>query len=98
MTELLKTQTGRLRILAFLEGSSLLLILFVTMPMKYIFQMPEANMIVGMVHGVFFLMYVYYVILVKIEQNWKFSKMALALIASVIPFGTFWADAKLFRV
>ena len=65
--ELLKTELGRLRLIAFLEGTSLLLILFVTMPLKYIFEYPQANMVVGMFHGVLFLLYVLAVIRAKIE-------------------------------
>jgi integral membrane protein len=53
--------------------------------------------VVGMAHGLLFVLYVLLVIQVKIEYGWSFKKMALALLASVVPFGTFWADAKLFR-
>ncbi|MCU0354732.1 MAG: DUF3817 domain-containing protein [Cytophagales bacterium] len=97
MIDLLKTQIGRLRILAFVEGVSFLVILFVTMPLKYAFQMPQPNKVFGMAHGLLFVLYVFAVIQVRIEQNWSFKKTGLALLASIIPFGTFWADAKLFR-
>ena len=94
---LLSTQLGRLRILAFVEGVSFLILLFVTMPLKYGFGMPEPNKVFGMVHGLLFVLYVLAVIQAKIEWNWSFKKMGLALLASIIPFGTFWADVKLFR-
>ena len=47
-----------LRILAMLEGTSLILLLFVAMPMKYQFGIPEATKIVGMIHGILFLSFV----------------------------------------
>ncbi len=97
MLSLLNTQIGRLRIVGFIEGVSLLVILFITMPLKYFFDQPGANRIIGMIHGLLFILYVFYVIQSKIEYRWSFKKMMLALIASIIPFGTFWADAKLFR-
>ena len=97
MVKLLKTQIGRLRILAFVEGVSFLVILFVTMPLKYYANMPQPNKIFGMAHGLLFILYVLAVVQSKIEYNWPFKKTALALLASIIPFGTFWADAKLFR-
>jgi integral membrane protein len=97
MIELLKSQIGRLRILAFVEGVSFLVILFVTMPLKYYANMPQPNKIFGMAHGLLFILYVLAVIQSKIEYNWSFKKTILALLASIIPFGTFWADAKLFR-
>ena len=95
--ELIKTQLGRLRLLAFIEGVSFLLILFVTMPLKYGFQMGEPNKIVGMAHGVLFILYVVAVIQISMDEQWLKKKTFLALLASVIPFGTFWADKKLFR-
>lgn len=97
MLNLLKTQLGRLRILAFVEGVSLLVILFITMPLKYAFDNPAPNKTFGLVHGLLFILYLLAVIQVKIEQNWTFRKTLLALLASIIPFGTFWADKKLFR-
>lgn len=94
---LIKTQLGRLRLLAFVEGISFLVLLFVTMPLKYAFQMPEPNKIFGMIHGLLFVLYVFAVIQITVEQQWKVRKMFLALLASIIPFGTFWADKKLFK-
>ena len=96
MFSLLRTQLGRLRLMAYIEGISLLFILFVTMPLKYGFNYPEPNKVIGLIHGLFFIMYVFAVVQIKIEQQWGSRKTFLALLASVIPFGTFWADKKLF--
>jgi integral membrane protein len=97
MTELFKTGIGRLRIVAFAEGVSFLLILFVTMPLKYLFAMPNANKVIGLLHGLLFVLYILNVIQVKIEHKWGFKTTALALLASIIPFGTFWFDAKFLK-
>ena len=96
MSELLKTTIGRLRVIAFAEGVSFLLILFVSMPLKYAFDMPEANEYIGMLHGVLFILYVLAVVTTKIKYNWSTKTMFIALLVSVIPFGTFWADKKIF--
>ena len=96
MFSLLKTQLGRLRLMAYVEGTSFLLLLFITMPLKYNFDYPQPNKIVGLIHGLFFIMYVFAVVQIKIEQDWNLKKTLLALLASIIPFGTFWADKKLF--
>ncbi|MBA4853089.1 DUF3817 domain-containing protein [Emticicia sp. BO119] len=97
MLNLLKTQLGRLRVLAFIEGISFLVLLFITMPLKYAFDNPVPNKTFGLVHGLLFILYVLAVIQVKIEQSWNWRKTFLALLASIIPFGTFWADRKLFQ-
>lgn len=93
----LKTQLGKFRLLALVEGVSLLLILFVTMPLKYAFQIPAPNKVMGMIHGILFMLYLVVVIYMTIKYSWKMRKMILALVASIIPFGTFWADKKLFK-
>ena len=94
---LFKTQIGRLRILAYSEGVSFLLLLMITMPMKYIMGLRGPNMFIGLIHGLLFIAYVIAVIQIKFDQNWTYKKTFLALLAAVIPFGTFWADFKLFR-
>jgi integral membrane protein len=86
-----------LRVTAFLEGISFLLLVGICMPLKYFYNMPEPNKFVGMAHGVLFVMYCVLVILAKSEKNWTLKQTFLALIASVLPFGTFVADKKLFR-
>jgi len=50
VNKLLKTALGRLRIVAFMEGCSYLLLGF-TMILKYKFSMPQPNYIVGLAHG-----------------------------------------------
>lgn len=93
----LKSLMGQLRIIAFLEGLSLVILLFVAMPLKYMADMPMMVRVVGMAHGLLFIAYVIYVILAKGEFKWTIGKTLLALVLSIIPFGTFWADWKLFR-
>jgi len=67
------------------------------MPLKYYADMPAAVRSVGMVHGLLFVLYVLALIQVKVEMNWSYKKAILAFIASIIPFGTFYADAKWFK-
>jgi integral membrane protein len=93
---LLKTALGRLRIVAFLEGCSFLL-LGVTMILKYKFAMPQPNYVVGLAHGILFVLYVGLVFQVSFLQKWNLVKMFWAFLASLVPFGTFYADKVLFR-
>jgi integral membrane protein len=94
---MLSNTLGRLRVIGFIEGVSFLMILFITMPLKYIYHQPEWNQKVGMLHGILFVLYVLTVIQTKIEYDWSWRKTIWALLASIIPFGTFWADQKLFN-
>ncbi|MFY0653420.1 MAG: DUF3817 domain-containing protein [Cyclobacteriaceae bacterium] len=95
--DLLKSGLGRFRILAFLEGLSFIVILFVTMPLKYMLDMPQPNLVVGMAHGVLFIAYLMAVIDLKIRLEWKFGLTFKSLLASVLPFGTFYMEHKVFK-
>jgi integral membrane protein len=96
ITELLKSNLGRLRIIAFMEGISFLVLLGIAMPLKYVAGMPEAVRIAGSAHGLLFVLYVLYLLIVKFELGWTYGKASAAFVASIIPFGTFWAEKKLF--
>jgi len=66
------------------------------MPLKYMMGMPKPNYVIGMAHGVLFMVYVVLLVQVAAEYKWTFKKIFLAFIASLIPFGTFYAGKKLY--
>ena len=96
VNELLKSALGRLRVVAFLEGCSYLL-LGLTMILKYKFSMPQPNYVVGLAHGILFVLYIVLLLQVSFLHRWNLLKMFWAFLASLIPFGTFYADKALFR-
>lgn len=85
------------RKIAFWEGISLLLLLFIAMPLKYIWNEPILVRIVGMAHGVLFLAYIGFAFWLFFKEKWNLSKLFIVLIASLIPFGTFYIDRKYLR-
>lgn len=96
MKNLLQTNIGRLRVIGFLEGTSLLILLFIAMPLKYVFEMPILTRPVGTIHGALFLLFIFNTLSVGVEQNWKFKNTTWkVLLACIIPFGTFYIDAKI---
>lgn len=86
-----------LRITGFLEGISYLLLLGVCMPLKYIWETPEPTFLVGMAHGLLFVTYCLLVVVAMFKYKWGIMKTLLALIASLLPFGTFVADKHIFK-
>lgn len=98
MLELLKTNTGRLRIIGLLEGISFLALLLIGVPMKYFYDSPAVVKIIGPIHGILFLLYIFYVFIVASEQRWKlFQTTWKFLLASVFPFGTFYVDYTILK-
>lgn len=94
MFDLLKTTLGRFRIIGFMEGISYLILLFIAVPLKYMWGQPAAVRAFGSVHGFLFVLYILYVFLCKIKYRWSVMKMFILLAISVIPFGNFYADRK----
>lgn len=96
MLAFIQTKTGRLRLIGFLEGISLLLLLFVAVPLKYGFGHPEFSQIMGTVHGALFLLFIINTLSVGVEQQWNFRTTTWkVLLACIIPFGTFYIDQKI---
>ena len=85
------------RKVAFAEGLSYLLLFGLTMPLKYMLDMPLPNKIVGYLHGALFFAYFILLLQLKKPENWSWMTMFWWALASILPFGTFVADAKLIK-
>ena len=81
--------------IGFAEGSSFLTLLFIAMPMKYFLGMPEVVKVVGSIHGALFVLYVGLLATIHVRQRWSSMFSLYALVASIIPFGTFMLDKQL---
>jgi integral membrane protein len=91
-----KSSLGILRITGILEGFSWLALL-TTMTLKYGFEMPEPNVLVGKIHGFLFIGYVFMVFIVALDKKWGIKTAIWCLVASFLPFGTFVADNKILK-
>ena len=93
----LKTALGRLRVIGWWEGGSFLVLLLIAMPLKYFAGMPAAVRVVGMAHGILFVLYVLAALQAALDRDWSWKRTALVLLASVLPAGPFVVDAKILR-
>jgi integral membrane protein len=85
----------RLRLVGFIEGLSSVALFCVAMPLKYLAHKPEAVRVVGMLHGLLFLLFVALIFLAGMRHRWSGGRMLVLLIASVIPFGPFFVDHRI---
>ena len=53
---------------------------------------------IGMTHGVLFIGYVLLAILIKNSQKWNFLTLLIVLIASLLPFATFFVERKYVKI
>jgi integral membrane protein len=79
------------------EGISFLLLLFVAMPLKYFAGFPKAVSVVGMLHGVLVVAFIYTIINAITSSGLTVKKGIVAFLASLLPFGTFFLDKLVFE-
>lgn len=89
---LITTPIGRLRIAGWAEGTTLLLMLCVAMPLKYWANVDWVVPIIGPVHGACFSFYLVLACSVVFDGTWNARQVTRVLIAAVMPFGTFAND------
>lgn len=77
-----------------LEGISFLVLLGIAMPLKYIWDMPQMVQMVGMAHGILFVLYVMGAIYMFKKLEWTVSQLFIAILCSVLPFGPFYVERK----
>ncbi|ANY67765.1 multidrug transporter [Paenibacillus sp. BIHB 4019] len=87
-----------LRIAGLLDGISLLVLLGIAMPLKYIWGFDKAVTIVGSIHGGIFCLYAAAILYAAIRVKWSLLWSAAAAIAAFVPFGNFVLDRKLKKV
>lgn len=98
MKKYFTSSVGRLRLLGFLEGTSLLLLVFIAVPLKYWMEDHSLVKSIGPVHGVLFLLFVFNALQVGVQKKWKFMGTTMkVLVACIVPFGTFYIDSKILK-
>ncbi len=85
-----------LRAVSLIEGVSYLLLLLVAMPMKYLGDLPWAVSVVGMAHGLLFIM-LWLLVAAAWAKGLPTRLAAWTLVASILPAGPFFMDGKLKR-
>jgi len=87
--------TKHLKWLGWAEGISLLTLLMIAMPLKYIWGEPLAVRIVGMAHGILFILYFLAATEAAGDYRWSMKTRIYSYLAAVLPFGTFVFEKKI---
>lgn len=85
------------RLISIFEGISFLVLLGIAMPLKYVAEIEageEIVRVVGMIHGLLFILYVFGSFIMKQKLNWSFQTLLIVILCSVLPFGPFYAERK----
>lgn len=93
-----QTPVGRVRAVGMVEAVSFLVLVFIAVPMKRIFYMPEGEPVVfwvGLVHGILFTAYAVVAFWAWRKRHLTGKLLLLAAVASIVPFGPFVIDRRL---
>ena len=90
----MKKSYNAFRKIALAEGVSFLVLLLIAMPLKYMANYPIAVTIAGGLHGILFIAFLVMAWEVKREHNRDWGWLGKALLASILPFGTFVMDKQ----
>ena len=91
------SQLRKMRYVSLAEGTTLILLIGIAVPLKHLAGFPIATQIMGPVHGVAFVVYVWMLIQTVSMGGWSTSATAKMVIAAFIPFGAFWNERALAR-
>lgn len=89
------TSMGQLRLCGLAEGVSLILLMGLAMPLKYLAGIPEAVKWTGWVHGILFIGFSGLILRSLITGEISFRTAVLAFVAALLPFGPFLMDHRL---
>jgi integral membrane protein len=92
---MLKKPVHILRIMGILDGISLLILIGVAMPLKYMADLPIFVTIIGGLHGFIFTLYVLSILYTTIRVRWNIVWSIIAFAAAFVPLGNFIFDIKL---
>jgi integral membrane protein len=87
----------RLRLVSILEGTTLLTLLLVAVPLKHMAGIPVATKIMGPIHGLAFAAYVWMLMNNLAGGDWSRKERLQMMIAAMIPFGAFMNERMLAR-
>jgi integral membrane protein len=91
----MKNPIAVLRATALIEGVSFLLLLFLAMPLKYIWDQPAAVRVVGAAHGALWVAFCAMLFYTTFVAKWPLTRAALLFVAALIPFGPWLIDRRM---
>ncbi len=96
----MKSAILRFRVMAVIAGVMSLLLWFVYMPIKYIFEAPDLHSSViwiPMVHGYLYPIYILTAIQFATKARWPIMKMLGLILAGTLPIASLLAERRVVR-
>jgi integral membrane protein len=94
VTPAVRAALKRYRVIAYVVGVMLLVLVFVAMPLKYLGDDPSAVNVVGPLHGFLYVVYLLGAFDLARRVRWSLGRMVMVALAGTIPFLSFYAERK----
>jgi integral membrane protein len=95
--EKLRAALTRYRVMAYVVGVMLLVLLLVAMPLKYLADSEGVIGVVGPLHGFLYAVYLLATLSVGTKSLWSFRRTVGVMLAGTIPFLSFVAERRVTR-
>lgn len=82
------------KVVAVAEAVSYLVLLGASVA-KHVFDMPGAVPVMGPIHGVIFLAYLYLALMVREQLGWRLTTTLMVIVAAVIPLGGLYVERRM---
>lgn len=87
----------RYRVIAYVVGVVLIVLVLVGMPLKYLGDDPTVVQTVGPAHGFLYIVYLAATFDVARRARWPLTRTALVMLAGTVPFLSFYAERAVTR-
>ncbi|WP_026268268.1 DUF3817 domain-containing protein [Micromonospora sp. CNB394] len=84
----------RYRVIAWIVGVALVVLVLIGMPLKYGFDNPGVVGVVGVAHGWLYMLYLALTFDLSRRANWPLKRMLLVMLAGTVPFVSFYAERR----
>jgi integral membrane protein len=84
----------RYRVIAWIVGVVLILLVVIGMPLKYAFDNPTVVETVGPAHGFLYMIYLVAAFDLSRRADWPLKRMLLVMLAGTVPFVSFYAERR----
>lgn len=82
------------KVVAVAEAVSYLVLLGASVA-KHVFDMPGAVPVLGPIHGVIFLAYLYLALMVREHLGWRLMTTLMVIVAAVVPLGGLYVERRM---
>ncbi|MQA02132.1 MAG: DUF3817 domain-containing protein [Streptosporangiales bacterium] len=87
----------RYRVMAYVTGVLLILLVFVAMPLKYLGGIEWPTVVIGQVHGYLYMIYLVAAVDLARRVRFSFQRMVAMFLAGVVPTVAFFCERRVTR-